>query len=76
MSAKGRIKKMDALDYAPSAIHFLLISPGMRISKICTINADTDVSGILLLRPLPKQICEKDIEAMIDPKKDLDGISQ
>lgn len=26
-----------------------------------------------MLRPLPKQICEKDIEGMIDPAKDLDG---
>ena len=32
-----------------------------------------DVSGILLLRPLPKQIAETDIEKMIDPEKDLDG---
>lgn len=39
------------------------------------INADPEVTGILLLRPLPKQICEADIENMIDPKKDLDGIS-
>lgn len=39
------------------------------------INHDPEVTGILLLRPLPKQICEKDIEAMIDPAKDLDGIS-
>lgn len=39
------------------------------------INRDSDVAGILLLRPLPKQICAKDIENMIDPKKDLDGIS-
>ena len=39
------------------------------------INEDNDISGILLLRPLPKQICEKDIEKMIEPKKDLDGIS-
>lgn len=39
------------------------------------INQDSEVAGILLLRPLPKQICEKDIEKMIDPKKDLDGIS-
>ncbi len=43
--------------------------------EFTAINEDPDVSGILLLRPLPKQICEKDIEAMIDPKKDLDGIS-
>ena len=39
------------------------------------INEDPDVTGILMLRPLPKQICEKDIEKMIDPEKDLDGIS-
>ncbi|MCI8296004.1 MAG: bifunctional 5,10-methylenetetrahydrofolate dehydrogenase/5,10-methenyltetrahydrofolate cyclohydrolase [Lachnospiraceae bacterium] len=40
--------------------------------KICE---DEQVTGILLLKPLPKQICEKDIDRMIDPKKDLDGIS-
>ncbi|MCD8084551.1 MAG: bifunctional 5,10-methylenetetrahydrofolate dehydrogenase/5,10-methenyltetrahydrofolate cyclohydrolase [Clostridiales bacterium] len=39
------------------------------------VNRDPDVSGILLLRPLPEQICEKEIEERIDPAKDLDGIS-
>lgn len=39
------------------------------------INEDPNVDGILLLRPLPKQIREKDIERLIDPGKDLDGIS-
>ena len=39
------------------------------------INKDPAVTGILLLRPLPEQIKEKEIEAMIDPGKDLDGIS-
>ena len=39
------------------------------------INEDDEVTGILLLRPLPLTINEKDIENMIDPKKDLDGIS-
>ena len=38
-------------------------------------NEDDEVTGILLLRPLPHTINEKDIENMIDPKKDLDGIS-
>ena len=38
-------------------------------------NKDPAVTGILLLRPLPEQIKEKEIEAMIDPGKDLDGIS-
>lgn len=39
------------------------------------INEDDEVTGILLLRPLPRTINEIDIENMIDPKKDLDGIS-
>lgn len=39
------------------------------------INEDDEVTGILLLRPLSRTINEKDIENMIDPKKDLDGIS-
>lgn len=39
------------------------------------VNKDEDVTGILVLRPLPKQLAEGDIEKMIDPLKDLDGIS-
>lgn len=40
-----------------------------------SVNEDPDVAGILLLLPLPKQIRQADIAAMIDPAKDLDGIS-
>ncbi|WP_337411631.1 bifunctional methylenetetrahydrofolate dehydrogenase/methenyltetrahydrofolate cyclohydrolase [Clostridium sp.] len=43
--------------------------------EFAAINADASVDGILMLRPLPKQINEQDIEKMIDPAKDLDGIS-
>lgn len=39
------------------------------------INADEDIDGILLLRPLPKHIDEKEAERLMDPGKDLDGIS-
>jgi methylenetetrahydrofolate dehydrogenase (NADP+)/methenyltetrahydrofolate cyclohydrolase len=39
------------------------------------INEDPSVTGILLLLPLPKSICQKEIEQMIDPAKDMDGIS-
>ncbi len=38
-------------------------------AEFTKINEDPDVTGILMLRPLPKQICEKDIEGMIDPEK-------
>ena len=39
------------------------------------INQDPEVDGILLLRPLPKQIDEEAATRMIDPQKDVDGIS-
>ncbi len=39
------------------------------------INENPDIDGILMLRPLPKQLGEKQIENKIDPRKDLDGIS-
>ena len=43
--------------------------------EFMAINTDESVDGILMLRPLSKQINEHDIEKMIDPAKDLDGIS-
>lgn len=39
------------------------------------VNEDQDVTGILLLCPLPGQIDQKKVAAAIDPAKDLDGIS-
>ncbi len=39
------------------------------------INENPEITGILLLLPLPGQICQKEIEKMIDPAKDMDGIS-
>lgn len=39
------------------------------------INEDDRIDGILVMRPLPPQILQEDIERMIDPMKDLDGIS-
>ena len=73
---RGAVKKMDAFGLRSQCYTFLADITDEAFKKEFTaINEDPDVSGILLLRPLPKQICEKDIEAMIDPKKDLDGIS-
>lgn len=39
------------------------------------LNEDPSVHGILLLRPLPKTLDEESLQAMIDPKKDVDGMS-
>lgn len=39
------------------------------------INENSGIDGILVLKPLPSQIVQEDIDRIIDPLKDLDGIS-
>lgn len=43
------------------------------LDRIAALNADEDVSGILVQLPLPKQIDAQKIIAAIDPAKDVDG---
>jgi len=43
------------------------------LDLIVKLNADEDVSGILVQLPLPKQIDAQKIVAAIDPTKDVDG---
>ncbi len=42
------------------------------IVKLKAVNDDESVHGILLLRPLPKQIDENSVKYIIDPQKDID----
>lgn len=73
---RGAVKKMAAFGLSADVFHYPGdIGDAEFKTEFQKINDDETVDGILLLRPLPKQICEKDIERMIDPKKDLDGIS-
>ena len=73
---RGAMKKMENFGLrVQSYVYPADISDSAFKEAFGGINGDPDVDGILLLRPLPKQICEKDIEQMIDPAKDLDGIS-
>ncbi len=39
------------------------------------LNNDDNVHGILMFRPLPKHLDDKPIVAMMDPSKDIDGIT-
>ncbi len=43
--------------------------------KFGQINADPEVHGILLFRPLPKHLNEDPLRMMINPYKDVDGMS-
>lgn len=73
---RGAMKKMEAFGLSVQSYVFPSdISDEAFKAEFCSINEDSDIDGILLLRPLPKQIQEVDIEKMICPAKDLDGIS-
>lgn len=73
---RGARKKMEAFGLeAKSCIFPADIADEAFKREFAAINNDGSIHGILLLRPLPPQICERDIEWMINPAKDLDGIS-
>ncbi|HBE86023.1 MAG TPA: bifunctional 5,10-methylene-tetrahydrofolate dehydrogenase/5,10-methylene-tetrahydrofolate cyclohydrolase [Lachnoclostridium sp.] len=73
---RGALKKMESFCLMGESFAFSQdITDEAFKEEFAKINDNPDIDGILLLRPLPKQIKEKDIEHMIDPGKDLDGIS-
>lgn len=73
---RGALKKMESFGLMGDSFAFPQdITDEAFKEEFAKINENPDIDGILLLRPLPKQIKEKDIEHMIDPGKDLDGIS-
>lgn len=43
------------------------------LELVAQLNADTNVNGILVQLPLPKQICEQTILHAISPEKDVDA---
>lgn len=73
---RGALKKMESFGLVGESFSFPQdITDEAFKAEFAKINENPAIDGILLLRPLPKQIKEKDIEHMIDPRKDLDGIS-
>lgn len=44
-------------------------------AKILELNADPGVTGIIQLMPVPAQINARAIQAIIDPRKDVDGVT-
>ena len=45
------------------------------LAEIEKLNTDDSVHGVLLFRPLPKHMDEKVVCEMLDPAKDIDGIT-
>lgn len=73
---RGAVKKMDKVGVRCTTYTFDAdIDNETFQAEFDKINENPDIDGILMLRPLPKQLDEKQIENKIDPIKDLDGIS-
>lgn len=73
---RGSVKKMDKVGVRCTTYTFDAdIDNDTFQAEFDKINENPDIDGILMLRPLPKQLDEKQIENKIDPRKDLDGIS-
>ena len=45
------------------------------VAEIKKLNADDSIHGVLLFRPLPKHMDEKAVCEVLDPEKDIDGIT-
>lgn len=73
---RNAIKKLENFGLRAESHAFPInVTQEVFFRELQKLNADPEICGILVLRPLPPQICEKEIEILIDPKKDLDGIS-
>lgn len=46
------------------------------IAKVALLSADNDIDGILVQLPLPKHISEPAVLAVLDPLKDVDGLTE
>ena len=73
---RGAVKKIEAFGMEARSYAFPYDVANEEFQKeFRKINEDPEICGILLLRPLPDQICQEELERAIDPDKDLDGIS-
>ncbi|MFA7673325.1 MAG: bifunctional 5,10-methylenetetrahydrofolate dehydrogenase/5,10-methenyltetrahydrofolate cyclohydrolase [Clostridia bacterium] len=72
----GAVKRCDKAGLACTLHHFdeSITYSGFK-EAFLKINSDDSIDGILLLRPLPKHMDEREITGLIDPLKDVDGIN-
>lgn len=70
------IKLFNQLGVESQSFHFPEnITEEEFLKEFDKINNDDNIHGILLLRPLPSHIDEEKISYMINPEKDIDGMS-
>ncbi|MEO5944568.1 MAG: tetrahydrofolate dehydrogenase/cyclohydrolase catalytic domain-containing protein [Ferruginibacter sp.] len=70
----SKIKSCNEIGFKSTLLRFeVTVTEAEVIDAIHTLNNDSDVDGILVQLPLPKQINEEKIINLIDPLKDVDG---
>lgn len=73
---KGAVKRCETLGV--SYEKFLLpenVSQDELMETIRTVNKREDIHGVLIFRPLPGHLDEKEVIRALDPEKDVDGIT-
>jgi len=73
---RGALKRCESIGVAAEVKELSLdITQDDFIDELGKINRDASVNGILIFRPLPKQLDEKVIKYVIAPEKDVDCLS-
>jgi len=73
---RGAVKRMEAVGIRCKVVELPeSISQADFEKEFSAVNSDPDIHGILLFRPLPKQLNEDPVRSMINPKKDVDCMS-
>lgn len=73
---RGAIKRCEGLGIKCSVFEYPdTLTQDELIQEIERINVDSSIHGILLFRPLPKQIDENVIKYVISPEKDIDCLN-
>ena len=73
---RGAVKRCETLGV--SYEKFLLpenVSQDELMETIRTVNKREDIHGVLIFRPLPGHLDEKEVIRALDPEKDVDGIT-
>ena len=74
---KGATKRCDTVGVAVRSIVLPAdVAQDALIQKVKSLNADDSVHGVLIFRPLPKNLDEHEVCATLDPRKDVDGITE
>ncbi len=73
---KNKIKTCESVGIKATLLHLPeSIEEKTLIEHIQKLNTDTEVTGILVQSPLPKDINAQRVFDIIDPEKDVDGFS-